>query len=236
LTAIAALFVVAILGTTVWRTAPAPPGPPVRLAVLPLAAGTGTDAGRAPATSAGVAEDVAEQLSGRRRNFTVMPPAEMTLNRVDSAAKARTVLGASHVLVTRVHETNSVMALDATLIDLESGQALRELSGTYAVGEPPAIVKALVAMVTEAFRLPRAGPQESVTGPAAVPYSKGVALLRESGRTVRPQWRTLPRRSDSIRRPHCRTPASPRHNYSAPWMMGVTGWSRRRPRSRRRGV
>jgi len=180
LSATAALFVVAIVGATLWRTAPAPRGPPVRLAVLPLTAVADAEAGRSPAARAGVAEEVAERLSGRRRNFTVMPPAEVAVNHVDSAAKARTVLGASHVLVTHVSRAANVMVLDATLIDLESGHALQELSGTYAAGDPQAIVKALVAIVTEAFHLPRAGPQESLTGPAAVAYAKGVDLLREA--------------------------------------------------------
>ena len=178
LTATAALVVMAIVATIFWRTSPAPAGPPVRLAVLPLTAGTDADAGGAPAASAGMATDVADRLNGRRRNFIVVPPAEVTRNRVDSAAMARTVFGASHVLVTHGRSTTDAMVLDATLIDLESGQTLRELSGTYPLADPPVVAKALVAMVTEAFRLPRTGPEESVTGPAAVPYSTGLALLR----------------------------------------------------------
>lgn len=158
---------------------PEPPGPPVRLVVLPLAVPAG-EAGTAPANSAGAVASAAAHLTGVRDNFTVIAPAEATEHHVDTAERGRLVLGATHVLDTRVRRAGHEIAVTASLVDLQSGR-IRELSGTYPSGDPQLLTTALVGMVSKAFQLPTSDPGELVAGPAAAAYAEGMSLLRASG-------------------------------------------------------
>jgi tetratricopeptide (TPR) repeat protein len=176
----AALGVAAILAVSFRPARQAPLGPPVRLVVLPLGAPTGAS-GPMPAASAGVDSNVAARLTGLRRNFTVIGPSEARLNQVDTPDKGRRVLGATHVLDTRVHATGADIAVAASLVDLQSGRNVRQLSGTYPAGDRQLVTTALVGMVTEAFRLPTGDPDALVAGPAGAAYSEGMGLLRASG-------------------------------------------------------
>ena len=157
-----------------------PLGPPVRLVVLPLATPAGKG-GPAPPSSAGVGTNVASRLTGLRRNFTVIAPSEAKLNQVDTPDKSRRVLGATHVLDTRVQAVGADLAVAASLVDLQSGRNVRELSGTYPASDPQLVTTALVGLVTEAFRLPAGDAGGLVAGPAGTVYSEGMGLLRESG-------------------------------------------------------
>jgi tetratricopeptide (TPR) repeat protein len=152
----------------------------VRLVVLPLAVPAG-EAGAAPPNSAGAVANAAAHLTGVRDNFTVIAPAEATEYHVDTAERGRLVLGATHVLDTRVRRAGHEIVVTASLVDLQSGRRIRELSGTYPPGEARLLTTALVGMVSKAFQLPTSDPGELVAGPAGAAYAEGMSLLRASG-------------------------------------------------------
>ncbi|HEY1342935.1 MAG TPA: protein kinase, partial [Bryobacteraceae bacterium] len=155
-----------------WRTQA--PVTPVRLAVLPFSL-----AGDRLESAAGIGGEVADRLSGARSKFTVISPREAERNQADTPDKARRMLGATHALQTQVRASAGQVATHALLVDLQSGRTIRELSGTYSAGDAPALAKALVATVTEAFRLPAITPKESVAPAAYRPYVEAVDLLRQ---------------------------------------------------------
>lgn len=156
-----------------------PPGPPVRLVVLPLAVPAG-EVGPAPSSIAAVATSVAARLTGLRSNFIVIAPAEATRNQVDTPEKSWRVPGATHVLDTRVDRVSPELVVTVALVDLRSGRSIRRLSTTYPSGAPQ-LTTALVGMVTEAFRLPVREPGELLAGPAGAAYAEGMSLLQQSG-------------------------------------------------------
>jgi tetratricopeptide (TPR) repeat protein/TolB-like protein len=146
---------------------------PVRLAILPFT----LEGDRSDATS-GMGLEVAERLTGARREFAVFSPREAERNQATTPDKARRSLGATHVLQVRVRSGAGTMTTNASLIDTRSGGTIRQLQGTYAAADAPILAKALVATVTEAFRLPSSAPRESVA-PSAYPYYvQGIDLLR----------------------------------------------------------
>lgn len=145
----------------------------VRLAVLPFT----LEGDRSDATS-GMGLEIAERLNGARSKFTVFSPREAERNQATTPDKARTSLGATHVLQVRVRSVAGTMTTSASLIDTRSGSTIRQLQGSYGAGDAPILAKALVATVTEAFRLPSNAPRETVA-PAAYPYYvQGIDLLR----------------------------------------------------------
>lgn len=154
-----------------------PLGPPVRLAVLPVAIASSLS-GKPGLGS--VATDVARRLTGRRSNVTVIPPAEAAANGVDTAERALGVLGATHALEMELSATGSDVRGAARLIDLESGRSTRTLEGTYARDDTPAVARAFAAIVSEAFRLPAPDRAEELSGEAGAAYAEGMALVRGS--------------------------------------------------------
>jgi tetratricopeptide (TPR) repeat protein/tRNA A-37 threonylcarbamoyl transferase component Bud32 len=152
------------------------PGPPVRLAVLPIV----VDGAPVPA-AAGLGLELADRLSGARRAFVGIPPNEARRNRVDTAEKAKTVLAATHVLRTQIRNSGSQMAVQASVIDTGSGLVLRELRGLYRPNDIALVAKALTATVTAAFRLPALVPLEVLAGAAYPFYVQGINLLRRDG-------------------------------------------------------
>ena len=121
-----ALVLFALIAGMFWQSRQKP-GPPVRLAVLPV-----TVEGEPVLTADGIAQDVADQLSTVRGNFLVIPPGEARSNRVDSPAKAKSVLGATHVLRTQLAGSGGQISALASVIDTASGQTVGELRSVYA--------------------------------------------------------------------------------------------------------
>ena len=157
-----------------WQWMAGAPESPVRLAVLPF-----TAEGSAVRAAAGIALDVADRLNGSRRSFTVMPPRDAQANQVNSAAKAKSILGATHVLQARLRGSTASLMMEASIDDLASGRTIGSVRGTYAAGDAPAVAKAILATVTRAFQL-RVAPRESLAGAAYVPYVQAMDLLRQS--------------------------------------------------------
>ncbi len=168
----AALAMIAVLAAALWISR-LDTGPPVRLAVLPISV-------RGPAIPAasGLGGDVADRLNGARRNFSVIGPQEAQRNHADSLEKARSVLGATHVLRTELRTTGQTISATATIADAASGQTLRELKGEYPAADTALIAKALIATVTRAFGLRARVPKEPTSGPAYQDYVQGLALIR----------------------------------------------------------
>jgi serine/threonine protein kinase len=167
-----ALAVIALVSVVLWQSRERH-GPPVRLAVLPVVVDG------APVQAAdGIAQDVADRLSSVRGNFLVLSPGEARSNRVDSPAKAKAVLGATHVLRTRLASSGGQITALASVIDTASGQVLSDLQSVYAASDAPAMAKALAATVTRAFHLRSAVLAESVSPAAYRDYIQGLALIR----------------------------------------------------------
>ncbi|HLK62262.1 MAG TPA: tetratricopeptide repeat protein [Bryobacteraceae bacterium] len=172
---LAAAMVALAFGYWQWSTPPA--GPPVRLAVLPFS----VEGDPIPGTE-GIGLDVANRLSGARRNFTVISPREARRYGVETPLNAKNMLGATHVLETRLRRTGAMIGASATLTDLASGRPLgRPLDGTYAAGDSAALAKAVLATVTGAFELRARAPVESVSGEAYPQYIQGMYLLQQDG-------------------------------------------------------
>jgi tetratricopeptide (TPR) repeat protein len=167
---IAAALVLLAAGAQ-WRTQP--PAAPVRLAILPF---TMRDAGVEGA--AGIGLEVADRLSGARRNFTVVSPREVESNQANTAEKAKRILGATHVLETTLHTSGSQILASASLVDLRSGRSMRQMDGAYPARDTSALAKALVATVAVAFQLPSSAPKETVAPEAYSDYVQGIDLLR----------------------------------------------------------
>ena len=176
-TAAVAVAAALVIGGRELRTpAPDVPNIPVRLLVLPLRSDTANMAG-----FQAVGAEVADRLTGARAKFTVIPPADAERYQVETPARAVKILGATHLLDTRIHLTGASVVASAQLLDLQSGRAIRQFQGTYATGSPAALSKALVSTVTEAFRLPPV--TEELIAPPAYPfYSEGMELLRKDNR------------------------------------------------------
>jgi tetratricopeptide (TPR) repeat protein len=90
------------------------------------------------------------------------------------------MLGATHVLETRLRRSGDTIVAAATLTDLSTGRTLGQpLHGTYAAGDAAALAKAILATVTGAFQLRSRVPMESVAGAAYPYYVQGMELLRQ---------------------------------------------------------
>jgi tetratricopeptide (TPR) repeat protein len=174
----ATLVVVVGLGVSIWRT-PDNSGPPVRLAILPVKV-----EGAAVPASAGLGADIADRLSGVRKHFSVIAPGEASRDRVNTVEKARTALGATHVLRIALTGEGGRVTASAAVIDAKSGQVLRELHGEYASGDQALLARALLGTVTGVFNLRAGVPRESVSGPGYSSYIQGMALMRRDGQSA----------------------------------------------------
>ena len=170
----AAAAIVAAAGLGYWQWTEPPTGPPVRLAVLPFSM-----EGNPAAGVSGVALDVADRLSGARRNFSIISPLDAQQNQVDTPEKARTILGATHALQTRLTGAEGQLTAEARLIDLESGRAVGTLNSVYQQGDTATLAKALMGTVAVGLNLKSRAPSESVSDAAYPDYIQGLNVLRQ---------------------------------------------------------
>ncbi len=171
---IAAIVVVTLaLAFSLWRSREKPL-PPIRLAVLPFSI-----AGRPVASAVGIANDVANRLSGLRRNLDVISPREAIRNQIHTTADANRILNPTHVLETRLENNGTVILAFASLIDTGTGRTIRDLKGDYAFGDVQVLTKALIATVTRALDLHSDISKELVSAAAYPDYIQGIALLGE---------------------------------------------------------
>ncbi|MBM3760241.1 MAG: tetratricopeptide repeat protein [Acidobacteria bacterium] len=175
--AVAALALMA--GVAYWEYMTVPTGPLARLAVLPVEAEAGLKKRLSP-----VAVDVAERLSGARRNFVVIAPGEATQNQVTGYEKAGSALGATHALETRMKEAGGQVMVEARVVDVASGRVLKNLSGSYGAGETATLAKAFLGTVNLGLNLRPSRVQETVVDAAYGAYTTGVATMRQDPRQV----------------------------------------------------
>ncbi len=169
---LAAAIVVFAAAFFYWQWPGPPPGPAVRLAVLPF-----TFERYSGADVSAVALDIADRLSGSRRGFTVITPLEARQNQVDTPEKARKLLGATHVLATRLTGAGGQMSAQAELVDVDSGNILRVLNSAYPAGDTSALAKALIGTVTVGLNLKSRVPRETVADAAYPDYIRGRDLF-----------------------------------------------------------
>ena len=194
LAAAAAVALAALAGAITYRSATAPEES-VSMALLPIAA-----SGHAAALAGTVARDEEAELrhlqGGKRVRLKVISAAEVARRHVDSAAAARTELGATHVLQATLAEENGRVVLHALLTDTRTQANAGDREFQYAPGEVRYAAAAMAGMVTAALRLPP---------PAGAPVNAAAKKDYEAGLAytcATPPW---------IRRFHCWSARSPRY-------------------------
>ncbi len=162
-----------------WNYTKEPNGPLVRLAVLPIEAEAGLKKRMTP-----VAVDIAERLSGVRRNFVVIAPTEAAQNQVTGYEKSGSVLGATHALETQLKEAGGQLSVEARVVEVETGRAVRSLSASYQAGDTATLAKALLGTVNLGLNLKPGKSQETVADAAYGAYAVGMSTLRQDPRQV----------------------------------------------------
>ena len=175
----AAAALALMAGAMYWNYTKAPTGPLVRLAVLPVEAEAGLKKRMTP-----VAVDIAERLSGVRRNFVVIAPSEAAQNQVSGYEKSGSVLGATHALETRLKEAGGQLSVEARVVEVETGRALRSLSASYQAGDTATLAKALLGTVNLALNLKPGKSQETVADAAYGAYTVGLSTMRQDSRQM----------------------------------------------------
>lgn len=174
-----AIALILVFAAMIWQWREKPAGPGIRLAVLPF-----TVDGPPVPVAAGVGQDISDRLSGVKRGLYVISPSEALRNRVETRDAAKSVLGATHVLQTRLHARDGRIEVDAALLDAGSGLTLRELKGSYPADRTSALSKALLAAITGGLGLRAALAMETVAPQAYPEYIQGAALLRRDDRSA----------------------------------------------------
>ena len=157
-----------------------PPSANVRLAVLPAA-------GRPEETSevmSGVLQDVSSRVGkmrSERRTVIVFSPEEARDDEVRTIEQARSILHATHALQTTVEREGDEFVMHAAVIDLATQVIVGESTGRYSSVTLGNMPSALAGEVSLALRLQGGQPSESLQPAAALPYDRGLYLLRNEG-------------------------------------------------------
>jgi serine/threonine-protein kinase len=167
-----AIALAAITGFIAYRNATAP-ADTVKLALLPFSV-----EGAPVPSAAGIGEDIAAQLSGARRQFTVYSPSDLRRRGALSPENARSALGATHALRVGLNSAGSRIHMNAAVIDLASGRSIRELNADYSPQDEWIMAQALLGTVTGAFHINRSAPKNGVPAEAYPYYVQGAELLR----------------------------------------------------------
>jgi serine/threonine protein kinase/tetratricopeptide (TPR) repeat protein len=145
----------------------------VSLALLPF----GSDPDTAPIAER-LLRDASAQLSGvkssARTKFAFIPA------RVTTPEKARTSLGATHVLHGTLGKENGRIILHAYLTDARSLVKAKDWKVDYAPGDMRYAPVALAGMVTGTFRLPALAIGATVNAAARLDYLAGLSYLRRN--------------------------------------------------------
>ena len=174
----AAVVLAAVSGlvTYEWYT-----GPPesVRLALLPLQAGTDA-AALAGTVSLDAAADLGRLKGSKRTRLKVIPLADVTQRHVDSAAKARETLRATHVLSGTIGREGGRVVLHVFLTDTRNQTNSGDWKAEYATGEVLRYAApAMTGVVTAALRLPPLA-MAPVNAKATQDYTDGLKYTRRN--------------------------------------------------------
>jgi Flp pilus assembly protein TadD/TolB-like protein len=176
--AAAAAVVLAVVSGFITFQRTTTPRESVSLALLPLEAGPEASA-LAGVVSRDAAAELAHLKGGKRVKLGVIPLADVTRRQVDSTAKARAALGASHVVRGTITREDGRVALHAFLTDTRTQANSGDWKAEYAPGEVRYAAAALAGMVTAALHLP---PVEMapVNAKAKPDYLAGLAFTRRN--------------------------------------------------------
>ena len=179
LMAAAAVVLAAASGLVTYRSATAPQET-VRLAMLPFV--PSQDMPLADNLLRAAAAQIARIKSSARTRLTVIPLSSTLHDKVDTAGKARTAFGATHVLSGTVQtEKNDDLILQVFLTDTRSGVNVREWRARYTRRDFPYAPVALAGMVTGTFRLPPVAFVAGVNAAARQDYQAGIAAVQRDG-------------------------------------------------------
>jgi eukaryotic-like serine/threonine-protein kinase len=177
LAAAAAVLLAAVSGLITFQRATAPQES-IKLAVLPLEAAP--DASElASVVSHDAATELAHLKGGNRAKLKIIPLADVTRQHVDSAAKARAALGATHVLSGSITRKDGRVALHASLADARTGASAGDWKADYAPSEVHYAGTAVTGMVTSSLRLPPLT-MPSVNAKALQNYQAGLVYTRRN--------------------------------------------------------
>lgn len=176
--AVAALLIGAALATPQvreWVGDRLWPPPNVRLAILP------PDGSSDPAVTGGILQDVANrvgQSQSAQRTIVVIPPSEVSSNKVQSPEQAKEALHATHALQTTLRREGDEFIANGAVIDLDTRAHVRDFSGRYTKETIGSLPAALTGIVSLALRLRGPPSTEAISTSATVPYDRGLFLLR----------------------------------------------------------
>src|SRR5580698_3008186 len=177
LAAAAAVLLAVISGLLTFQRATAPQES-MSLAMLPFEAGPDS-AALAGVLSRDASAELAHLKGGKRARLSVIPLTEVTSRHVDSAAKARDVLNATHVVNGTITREGGRVVLHAFLTDTRTQANSGDWKAEYAPGEVRYAAAALAGMVTASLHLP---PLETapVNAKAKQDYLAGFAYTRRN--------------------------------------------------------
>jgi tetratricopeptide (TPR) repeat protein/TolB-like protein len=177
LAAAAAVVLAAVSGVVTYQRATAPKES-IRLAVLPLESAP-NDAGLAESVSRDAAAALARLKGGTRARLSIVPPGDVTKNKVDSVEKARAMLSATHVLRGTITVENGKVLVHAFLTDTRTQANNADWKAEYAPGEVRYAPVAMAGMVTFSLRLPPLA-IPAVNAAANQNYLAGMAYTRRN--------------------------------------------------------
>lgn len=173
---VAAALVLAVASAVFAYQRATAPQETVRLAVLPF-----TSAPDSTAIAENVVRDAAAQVarlkSSRHTRFSFIPLTNSLRNRVDAPEKARTVLGATHVLRGTLEKDQDRLRLHVFLTDTRTQVNTKDWTVVYAPGQVRYAGVALAGMVTGTLRLPPLLDTATVNAAARQDYEAGLSIL-----------------------------------------------------------
>jgi eukaryotic-like serine/threonine-protein kinase len=176
LAAAAAVVLAAVSGVVAYQRGKAP-REEVQLAMLPLAADQST-AIIADQLFRSTALQLGRLKGNSRVNLAFIPSSKILQDHVDSAEKARSLLGATHVLHGTVDKGEQGIVIHIFLTDARSQINTKEWTAAYANGEVRYAPAAVAGIVTETLHLPPLADGSAVSPAALGDYQQGVALTR----------------------------------------------------------
>jgi eukaryotic-like serine/threonine-protein kinase len=171
----AVLLAAAVSGFVTFRRTTAP-RETVRLALLPFRSNPDT-----ADLAAGLFRDTDVQLARLKgtsqTRAVVIRGSAVASKKVDTVAKARSVLAATHVFQVTVEKENGNDILRAYLTDTRSGVNTKESEMRYQPEQLRYAPVALAGILTSSLRLPSIGPRATVNAAARRAYLTGLSLL-----------------------------------------------------------
>jgi eukaryotic-like serine/threonine-protein kinase len=154
------------------------PAEAITLALLPVEAGADT-----ATLATGLSRDASAQLEslkgGQRARLSVLKLADVDRRQAGTIAKARNLLGATHVMRATLRSEENRLVLHAFVTDARTQADLGERVFLYAPGDLRYAPRAMAGLVTATLHLPPL-PATGVKAEAKKDYEAGLALTRRN--------------------------------------------------------